>query len=724
MTIKDEGQLVYKTRGFLQDAQDAMKGDILRALIELITNADDAYNGKGGEIFISLREASAPFEWVISIHDKAGGLSAEGLKKAFSNLGDENQKFAADKGTRGLFGRGAKDAAVFGKARFHSVHAGKYSELQILPRESKWERNAIDLEPTPSNLTELILQEGESGLTAQVYISQEHPIPSTADLIEKLQTHVQLRDLINRNNVVLSDSRSKVEKRLVGLQPTGEKVLDIDFSVPGYTMNAKLVVYKFDEKQSGNVSVYSKHGLVISGRGAAYENGFLTFDGRPESGWFCGYIDAPEIQVLARATDTYPIAGPPENPTRVISRQRDGLVTGHPFYRALAGAVSVHLKPLFDAAGNEEGANKKEGAALRKRLDALEQALGRALQDLLDETELGEIPEENNPDGGAQFLQFIPPKKVIAVGESTSVTIRAPKDMDISSLIFTVTQSKQVISLKNQSASELKWKDHPRLPVIQSAIQVRGFDVGVASILADVGEFNAHCEIVGAKIAPSVEVIPDQIAFQTRQATIAPTRKRRLVLTAPIEYVGEIVELQSSSSYIQVSPRVKLAASASGMAAQAVVIASAGTDAGPAFITAALDGKTDTCEIKVLEPGQSKYPKVHTSVVANENPPRRVDMIQEDDGRLFVKIYARHQSLQRVFGKHLGEDKGFVNDQSPEAHATIAEIVAQQLAIYAVQREAIKHPERFTDPPSAFARQQEFVPRFIQLLQIILLENE
>jgi hypothetical protein len=98
-------------------------------------------------------------------------------------------------------------------------------------------------------------------------------------------------------------------------------------------------------------------------------------------------------------------------------------------------------------------------------------------------------------------------------------------------------------------------------------------------------------------------------------------------------------------------------------------------------------------------------------------------MIQEDDGRLFVKIYGRHASLQRVFGKHLGGDNGFVNDHSTEAHATIGEIVAQQLAMYAVEREASKHPERFTDPSSAFARQQEFIPRFVQLLQIILLEN-
>jgi len=722
MTDKDQGKLVYTTRGFLQDAQDAMRGDILRALIELITNADDAYNGKGGEIFIQVAQADGPFEWKISVHDRAGGLSAEGLKKAFSNLGDENLKFAADQGTRGLFGRGAKDVAVFGKARFHSIHAGKYSELQILPKESKWERNAIDIPPIGIHLSELRLKNGETGLTAELYISKEYKIPSPSDLIEKLESHVQLRDLINRNSVVISDSRSKAEKKLKGLVPSGEKILEIEFPVPGYKMNAKLEVFKFSEKQTGNLSPYSKQGLVISGRGAAYENGFLMLDGRPESGWFSGRLDAPEIHDLARAIDK-DVDPDPKNPTRVISRQRDGLVRNHPFYRALAGAVSGHLKPIFDEAADEEGANKKEGQALRKRLDALEQALGKALQDLLDETDLGDIPTENNPDEDSQDLQFIPPRKIVAVGDTPSLTIRAPKNLDVSQILFTLNQSKKVISLKNHDPLKLIWNEHPRLPVKQTAIQVFGEDVGLASITAVIGEFNANCEIIGAKIVPAVEVIPDQISFQNREATIAPTRKRKLVVTAPIEFVGEIVELSSNNGYVSVNSRIKLSASATGMIAQSVVIASAGSELGTSTITASLAGKEGTCEVQVIEPGQSKYPKIHTEVVGNENPPRRVDM-REDDGRLFVKIYGRHTSLQRVFGKHLGAEQGFINDHSPEAHATIGEIVAQQLAIYAVEREAAKHPERFTDAASAFARQQEFIPRFIQLLQIILLETE
>ena len=310
------------------------------------------------------------------------------------------------------------------------------------------------------------------------------------------------------------------------------------------------------------------------------------------------------------------------------------------------------------------------------------------------------------------------------MGETQSLTIRAPKDLDVSQIVFNVSQNKKVISLKNFDSSKIAWKEHPRLPVKQAAIQVFGEDVGVASINAIIGEISAHCEVVGAKVLPPIDVIPDQIAFETKRASIAPTKKRRLMISAPIEYVGEIVEITSSNDFLIVNPRVKLSPSPSGLVSQGVVIASAGGDLGSSIISVSLDAKSDECEVQVVEPGQSKYPKVHTEVVGNENPPRRVDMLLEEDGRLFVKIYGRHLSLQRVFGKHLGGEKGFVNDQSPEAHATIAEIVAQQLSIYAVEREASKHPERFSDPSSAFARQQEFIPRFIQLLQIILLETE
>ena len=131
MTARRSGFLQYTHRGFAMDAEDAMRGDVFRALIELITNADDAYNAKGGPIDIVIEQLTGDFGFKISVHDKATGLDADTMEKAFTHLGDVNKKFIGDQGTRGLFGRGAKDVAVLGKAEFNTICKNKYSSLEI-----------------------------------------------------------------------------------------------------------------------------------------------------------------------------------------------------------------------------------------------------------------------------------------------------------------------------------------------------------------------------------------------------------------------------------------------------------------------------------------------------------------------------------------------------------------------------------------------------------------
>jgi hypothetical protein len=80
-----------------------------------------------------------------------------------------------------------------------------------------------------------------------------------------------------------------------------------------------------------------------------------------------------------------------------------------------------------------------------------------------------------------------------------------------------------------------------------------------------------------------------------------------------------------------------------------------------------------------------------------------------------IRIYGKHKSLSTLFGKHIGD--GFENENSPEAGATIAELLAQQLASYVVEREAELHPERFSDSAMIFARQQHYVAQFAVTLQ-------
>jgi hypothetical protein len=716
MTIKKSGDLQYTARAFKQDSEDAMKGDVVRALIELVTNADDAYNSKGGTIQIRLLKSESPYQVKISVHDKATGLDADGLEKAFARLGDLNQKFVGDMGTRGLFGRGAKDVAALGKARFASISAGKFSSLEIDPVKAKFNMEDINESPTKSAYEECLLKEGESGLTAELFVSTIHRIPSAKDMVTKLQNHVQLRDLLNRNQVFYFDERSKLEVKLHGLVPTGEKVIDQELMIPRFKHPVTIEIYRLPVKETSLLDEYSVHGLVVSGRGAAYENSFLHLSKRPEAGWFCGRLDAPEIHDLARSIDTDKNASE-LNPTRIVSRQRDGLVQNHPYFRALGSEVEKILKPLFDAVADEEGAQRREGDKLRKRFDALSQVLANTLQEILDEADAGELPTSSDDDGSNFALSIIPPRRVIKIGETVSLTVRAPETFDLESIKFTLTS--ESTSFEIVDAGKILWSNHPRLPVKQRTIRVLAKSRGTGTLSASSGDVRAECELIAVAFEPVTEVEPESLIFDPIHVKVAPTKAKNLLLRGPLEFVGEVVQINSTIAGLEVPSQARFKSSKSGKSAEILIRALAGIDEGEAIVTAKLDEEIANCSVTIVESARNKNPKIRMEIVGQDNPPRRVDTVPED-GQLVIRIFGKHKSISKVLGRVM--ETGFEHENSPSAQASIGEIIALQLSIYAVERDSEKHPDRYPDASSIFAKQQDFIPRFIIALQSGLLD--
>ena len=101
------GTVEYTGVAFEQDAEQAMAGDIIRALVELITNADDAYGARPGEITIDVvRTDNEPTQ--VIVRDVATGLTADELVKCFGVLGGQTSGFAEGALVRGLLGRGAR----------------------------------------------------------------------------------------------------------------------------------------------------------------------------------------------------------------------------------------------------------------------------------------------------------------------------------------------------------------------------------------------------------------------------------------------------------------------------------------------------------------------------------------------------------------------------------------------------------------------------------------
>jgi hypothetical protein len=200
---------------------------------------------------------------------------------------------------------------------------------------------------------------------------------------------------------------------------------------------------------------------------------------------------------------------------------------------------------------------------------------------------------------------------------------------------------------------------------------------------------------------------------------VAPTKAKNLLLRGPLEFVGEVVQINSTIAGLAVPSQARFKSSKSGKSAEILIRALAGIDEGEAIVTAKLDEKIANCSVTIVESARNKNPKIRMEIVGQDNPPRRVDTVPED-GQLVIRIFGKHKSISKVLGRVM--ETGFENENSPSAQASIGEIIALQLSIYAVERDSEKHPDRYPDASSIFAKQQEFIPRFIIALQSGLLD--
>lgn len=96
----------------------AMQGNVIRALVELITNSDDSYlrlengkesNDKAKEIDIIYEKSG--YDGNFSIRDFAEGMSLEQVENGFKKYGAATSGLKKGQKVRGYFGQGAKDGA-------------------------------------------------------------------------------------------------------------------------------------------------------------------------------------------------------------------------------------------------------------------------------------------------------------------------------------------------------------------------------------------------------------------------------------------------------------------------------------------------------------------------------------------------------------------------------------------------------------------------------------
>ena len=181
---------------------------IYDALVELITNSDDAYgriNSTLEDIKLNIVRSSERHDFLpvvedqkissIFVIDQASGMTFDEMSNYLLTVGD----YTSGDGSRDMMGRGAKDCSVLGDVIFTSVKDGKLSQLVI------YQNLTADIILRDTDATNVPSTYGILANGTSVELRVEPTlIPDFDTFKANIQRNIYLRNILSNNNVTLS----------------------------------------------------------------------------------------------------------------------------------------------------------------------------------------------------------------------------------------------------------------------------------------------------------------------------------------------------------------------------------------------------------------------------------------------------------------------------------------------------------------------------------------
>ena len=300
--LRSLGQLERTARAFQQDAWEAMRGDIVRALVEYITNADDAYARKGGKgrILVEVEHRRGDEPWTARVSDRATGMSLREMNEKIGRQGGRTSGFDQGAAVRGNLGVGSKDPACFGQVVFESLKNNEYGVYEI---DDQGDRLSS---VKPLRVTQDIRQ--RLGIPANgtvVTIQVSHPVscPRHDNLKFLLSNNVLLRDImrdLQREVFLAHANKPEARPDRLRFEPPAltTRVSRRHVPLPGYPgAFADIEIGEAEEPFSdeGRRSPTRKSGLLIKGRRAIYECSLFSFENNANALAFSGSIRCEDI---------------------------------------------------------------------------------------------------------------------------------------------------------------------------------------------------------------------------------------------------------------------------------------------------------------------------------------------------------------------------------------------------------------------------------------------
>ena len=476
MTNRISRPLEYHGRHAQQQADQAIRGNVERALVELITNSDDSLRKQeargqksDGRITIEIQPKRRDSHSVIVVQDFAEGMDVSVIDRAVGVYADETSGFLTGEPVRGYFGRGLKDSILaLGEGTVRSVVDGAACDawLGYKGQQPYYERSI----PTPvaeSNSTRVEITATRKNIVT----------PQFATLRSNLGQHFALRDILANPGRTVSlrylkpDGKTSNQANLTYQQPKGELVLTEELQIRDFSAQCELRLFQAIEALQTPVEIgpYAPAGILIRGEAAAYDNVLMKFDRDPNARRFFGIASCTYLDELVRNGDT------------IVSATRDGLVSSHPFVSALFTRIEEVLEPfvISEARRVREEQRSERSQELKRKLSKATTALNEIATKTLSSIDLGgPIDSPTVPEDG---YGFVPDIFNVAVTKPRTVTFRALENLLPEFSEVSVSSDNPSVSVLTPSIVLKSNKKHEWL--VEGRIRIEGNQVGVEAML-------------------------------------------------------------------------------------------------------------------------------------------------------------------------------------------------------------------------------------------------
>ena len=509
----------------------AMKNDLIRALIELITNSNEAYMKEDGAIDVIL-DNSKKGELFVEVRDYAKGISDI---KASLIRGETTAGIHNNSQSRGRHGRGMKDVpilAVDNTFKISTVNRENknYYEVKFVDHANYQgeEENLNDPKPVPQDCK---FQNGGTSIEFEV---KPTVTPRRPELIKsKLQTHIELRDILKERNVnfIVNGTEEKLE--CIHNVDEAELLDKGEINIPEFKKYIKnygkvhYKIYKLKKPTTSKIDEYSHAGILIKGNGINYDNEDFGKKDYAEMFHIHGIIDIPFIDELYLEFDKNRDIPIELNPMSIITTTRDGLEKKHPLYLSIEKAfVPILDKFIHQIREEEKDKNYSESKNL-KNASKLFSQIAKNLHLLGDDDSDTEV-----------LLEFRPPLVKIHKDDRKVASIVADiKKFNIGDEVTFKVSSGENIKILQTTKELTQHKTNSNL--LSTTIEIEGLDYGEAVVTAKCGKLkafnNLNIEVVSKPEPKKIEYFQ----FENKSYTIPEgmdSKKNILLLVPQSEY--------------------------------------------------------------------------------------------------------------------------------------------------------------------------------------------